>query len=157
MSYQKPQKRVTMRERADEDAPRWVRGKDATPDRLGNPDDVAWAIAQELEAFFYSQKIQTGKKAAWLFKRGQYALDKSMLRAAYREHPERFRDANGKPMTLAEFGRKIVKYFKRNMDWGYAANADDVMGMFYDPVNIDECTKGLWRFYSNSRAKRGVS
>src|SRR5579864_686545 len=106
--YQSGPKRVTMRDRMrDEDRPRFVRGNNATPDQIGTPDDVAWAIAEELEQFFYRERINTGKGAAWFFKRGQAALDKSMIRDAYVAHPERFRDASGRQLTLAEFGRKM--------------------------------------------------
>lgn len=157
MYTQRP-KRVTMRDRAsDEELPRFVRGNNATPDRLGNPDDVAWAIAEELEKFFYEEGIITGKNAAWLFKRGQSALDKSKIREAYSAHPERFRDGNGKRLTLAEFGRNMVKYFRRNSGWAYCSNVEDVIGMFYDPVTLDDCAKGLWRVYRDRRKKRGIS
>lgn len=157
MPYEKAPKRVTMRDRADEQMPRFVRGQDATPDRVGNPDDIAWAIAEELERFFYEQKIATGKSAAWLFKRGGYALDKSALRISYAAHPERFRDGDGKPMTLAQFGRNMVRYFKKNYAWQYCANADDVIGMFYDAVTLDACASGLWRVYKDRRIRKGIA
>lgn len=155
--YTKP-KRVTMRDRAsDEDLPRFVRGNNATPDRLGNADDVAWSIAEELERFFYEEGIVTGKNSAWFFKRGQAALDKSKLRVSYSEHPERFRDGNGRALMLAEFGRNMVRYFRKNAAWAYCSNADDVIGMFYDPVTLDNCAKGLWRAYRDRRKKRGIA
>lgn len=151
-------KRVTMRDRAsDEDRPRFVRGNDATPERLGEADDIAWAIAQELEEFFYKHKITTGKNAAWLFKRGGYALDKSAIRISYAAHRDRFRDGDGRQMTLAEFGRMIVRYFAKNYDWAFCANADDVIGMFYDPVTLDDCMKGLWRTYRDRRNRKGIA
>src|ERR1700693_4427303 len=105
MYTQKP-KRVTYRdrERSDEDRPRWVRGRDATPQEIGQADDIAWAIAEELEQFFYDQGINA-KPAAWLFKRGGAALDKSKVRQAYSDHPDRFRDGDGRQLTLAQFGR----------------------------------------------------
>lgn len=158
MYQQKAPKRATMRSRAvDEELPRFVRGNNATPTPLGDPDDVAWAIAEELEKFFYSQRISTGKNAAWFFKRGGYALDRSMIRQAYKDHPERFRDGDGRQLTLAEFGRNIVRYFKKHAAWGYSGNVEDIIGMFYDPVNLDNCTRGLWRVYRERRLVRGIS
>ena len=156
MYSQKP-KKATMRDRArDEDMPRFVRGNDVAPDALGQ-DDVAWAIAEELESFFYAEGINTGKNAAWLFRRGQSALDKSCIRRAYSAHPERFRNGDGRQMTLAQFGRCMVRYFRAHAPWGYCQNADDVMGMFYDPVTLDDCARALWRVYSDRRAKKGIT
>lgn len=153
----KTQKRVTMRDRAsDEELPRFVRGNNATPDRLGTPDDIAWAIAEEVERFFYNEGINTGKNAAWFFRRGQSALDRSMVRQAYKDHPDRFRDGNGKQLTLAEFGRNMVRYFRKNSDWSMCSSVEDVIGMFYDPVTLDSCAKGLWRVYRDRRTKRGI-
>lgn len=155
--YQQKNKRVTMRDRTkDEDRPRFVRGNDATPEPLG-ADDVSWAIAEELERFFYEEGISTGKNAAWLFKRGGYALDKSMIRDSYKSHPDRFRDGDGKELTLAQFGRSMVRYFRKNAAWAYCSNADDVIGMFYDPVTLDNCAKGLWRVYKDRRIRKGIS
>jgi hypothetical protein len=142
--------------RADEDRPRFVRGENATPERLGNPDDVAWAIAQEMEKFFYDEGIITGKNAAWLFKRGQDALDRSAIRINYAAYPERFRDGDGKQLSLADFGRNVVRYFKKNAPWGYCNNVEDVLGMFYDPVTLDDCAKGLWRVYRDRRKRKGI-
>lgn len=154
---QQKTKRVTMRDRErDEDRPRFVRGNDATPEPLGS-DDVAWAIAEELEKFFYSEGISTGKNAAWFFKRGQYALDKSMIRRVYAYHPERFRDGDARQLTLAQFGRNMVRYFKKNAAWQYASSVEDVIGMFYDPVNLDNCARGLWRVYKDRRIRKGLS
>lgn len=152
------QKKTTFRDRqeADESLPPFVRGYNATPKALGNDDDVSWAIAQELERFFYEEGIITGKNAAWLFKAGQFALDKSRVRKEYSRHPKRFRDGDGKQMTLAEFGRKIVLYFRRNASWQYASGPEDLIGMFYDPVMLDSCARGLWRVYSDRRIQRGV-
>lgn len=156
MYNQKP-KRTTMRdrERSDEDRPRWVRGKDATPKEIGQADDIAWAIAEELEQFFYDQGINA-KPAAWLFKRGAAALDKSKVRQAYSDHPERFRDGDGRQLTLAQFGRNMVKYFRRKSDWQFCSNVDEVIGMFYDPVTLDDCARSLWRVYRDRRTKRGI-
>lgn len=146
-----------MRDRAsDEDRPRFVRGNNATPDQVGTPDDAAWAIAEELEKFFYEEGIVTGKNAAWFFKRGGYALDKSMIRQAYADHPERFRNGDGKQLTLADFGRKMVRYFRKNSAWAYCSNVEDVIGMFYDPVVLDDCAKGLWRVYRDRRNRKGI-
>lgn len=142
--------------RADESRPRFVRGDNATPDRLGDPDDVAWAIAQELEKFFYEEGIVTGKNAAWLFKRGQDALDRSALRINYAAHPDRFRDGDGRKLTLADFGRNMVRYFRKNAGWAYCSNVEDVIGMFYDPVVLDNCTKSLWKVYRGRRQQRGI-
>jgi len=152
-------KRVTMRDRekTDEDLPKFVRGNNATPDRLGNPDDVAWAIAEELEKFFYKEGISTGKNAAWLFKRGQSALDKSTIRQSYKTHPDRFRDGDGRQLTLAEFGRNMVRYYRKNGAWGYSGSVEDVIGNFYDPVNLDNCARALWRVYKDRRMMRGIS
>jgi hypothetical protein len=153
---QKP-KRQTMREREqDARVPFWVAGEDATPSSLGERDDVAWAIARRFETFLYDQGIPSGKNAAWLFKRGQDALDKSCVRKAYSEHRERFRNGDGKTMTLAEFGAKMVRYFEDHASWYECSNADDVIGMFYDPVVLDDCAKGLWRVYRDRRARRGI-
>lgn len=153
----KTPRKQTMRDRAEERAvPAWVAGEDATPRSLGDRDDVAWAIAQELEQFLYEQAIPSGKNAAWLFKRGAAALDRSMVRRAYSDHRDRFRDGQGKQLTLAEFGRRMVRYFERHSAWGYCSNADDVIGMFYDPVTLDDCAKALWRVYRDRRAQRGI-
>lgn len=153
----KAPKRVTMRDRAsDEELPRFVRGNNATPDKLGNPDDVAWAIAEELEKFFYKEGISTGKNAAWFFKRGQYALDKSKIRQDYKDHPERFRNGDGKQLTLAEFGRNMVRYFRKNGSWGYSGSVEDVIGMFYDPVTLDNTARALRRVYRDRRMMRGI-
>lgn len=153
---QKPQKKQTMRERmADEDKPRFVRGRDATPDLLPQ-DDVAWAIAEELEQFFYKEGIATGKNAAWFHARGRYAIDKSALRTSYREHPERFRDGDGRQLTLAQFGRNMVRYYRKNASWQYGS-VEDLIGSFYDPVTLDECAKGLWRVYRDRRKRKGIS
>jgi hypothetical protein len=151
-------KKLTMRDRAttDEQLPRFVRGQDATPDRLGNADDVAWAIAEELEKFFYNEGITTGKNAAWFFHRGRSALDKSMVRKSYSAHPERFRDGDGRQLTLAQFGRNMVRYFRRNASWQYGT-VEDVIGMFYDPKTLDDCAKALWRVYKDRRIKKGIN
>lgn len=155
MYTQRP-KRVIMRDRvSDEELPRFVRGNNATPDMLPQ-DDVAWAIAEELEKFFYGEGITTGKNAAWFHKRGGAALDKSMIRKAYSEHPERFRDGDGRQLTLAQFGRNMVKYFRKNASWQYGS-VEDVIGMFYDPVTLDDCAKALWRVYRDRRKKRGIN
>lgn len=154
------QKKPTMRSRLTEmeqnEAPRFVRGNNATPTGVGNADDVAWAIAQEFEKFMYDEGIPSGKNSAWLFKRGQYAVDKSRLRRAYSAHPDKFRDGTGKQLTLADFGRRMVRYFKRNAGWGYCSGGDDVIGMFYDPVVLDDIMKALWRVYEDRRVKRGL-
>lgn len=155
--YQKPEKKVTMKSRLlDEEKPGFVRGRDATPREVGQADDVAWAIAEELEKFFYDEGITTGKNAAWFFKRGGYALDRSMIRKAYKDHPDRFRNGDGKQLTLAQFGRNMVKYFRKNASWQYGT-VEDVIGMFYDPVTLDDCAKGLWRVYRDRRSRKGIA
>lgn len=155
--YQQRTRPVTMRDREagiDESRPMFVRGHNATPKALGN-DDVSWAIAEELEAMLIREGVPNAKNAAWLFKRGADSLDRSILRKAYSKHPERFRDGTGRQLSLAEFGRNMVRYFKRHSDWQYANGADDVIGMFYDPVMINACARGLWRVYSDRRTQRG--
>lgn len=157
MSYKKKSSSMFSEDKDDSRGmPRVFAGGNATPEGLGGRDDFAWAIASELEQYFIDQRVHTGKNAAWLFKRGSSALDRTMIRAAYSKNPERFRDGTGKQLTLAEFGRRMVRYFGKHSSWQYASSTEDVIGMFYDPVMLDECAKGLWRVYRERRARQGV-
>jgi hypothetical protein len=153
-------KKTTMRDRAadEESRPTFVRGNNATPVQVGAADDIAWAMAEEIEKFFYKEGINTGRNTVWYFKAVQASLDKSMIRKAYSDPNKhgRFRDGDGRQLTLADFGRNIVRYFRRNASWQYCSNAQDVIGMLLDPVTLDDCTKGLWRVYRDRRTKRGI-
>lgn len=144
-------------EREEKHSPPFVAGSNTTPAALGERDDVCWAIAQELEEFFYNEGINSGKNAAWYFRRAQDAMDKCILRGAYKKHPERFRNGDGKQLTLADFGRNMVRYFRKNAPWGYCSNVEDVVSMFFDPVTLDDCIKGLWRVYKTRRMRKGIS
>jgi hypothetical protein len=146
-------KKITMNQRASGEVDR-PRSKSVFVS--GTDDDLAMTIAIELEQFFYTQGINTGKNATWLSKAGHAAVDRSMVRRAYSQHPDRFRDGEGRQLTLAEFGRNMVKYFRRNASWQYCSNADEVISLFYDPVTLDDCAKGLWRVYKDRRTKRGI-
>lgn len=154
-------KRATMRDNLAKDyrevqnTPGFVAGASKTPDALGDRDDFAWAIADELTAFFYDQGINA-KSAAYYFRVGQQALDRSMVRRKYKEDPARYRNGDGKQLTLAEFGRNMVRYFRRNSSWQDCSSVEEVVGMFYDPVTLDDCAKGLWRVYRDRRTKKGI-
>jgi hypothetical protein len=154
-------KRHTMRDNLKEDyrevqtSPSWVAMGNKTPDALGERDDFAWAIAEELTAFFYDQGMN-GKQSGYYFRVGQSSLDKSMVRRKYKEDPARFRNGDGKQLTLAEFGRNMVRYFKKNSNWQYCNSVEEVVGMFYDPVTLDDCAKGLWRVYRDRRTRKGI-
>jgi hypothetical protein len=154
-------KRTTMRDNLAQDyrevqtTPRFVAGSSRTPDGLGERDDFAWAIAQGLTAFFYDEGINC-KGPAYYFRVGQEALDKSMVRRKYKTDPSRFRNGDGKQLTLADFGRNMVRYFKRNSNWQYCTNVEEVVAMFYDPVTLDDCAKGLWRVYRDRRSRKGI-
>ena len=143
---------------ADEDKPGFVRGRNATPQAVGRDraDDVAWSIAEELESFLYKERIPSSKNAAWFFKAGQAALDRSDIRNMYREHHDRFRNGDGKQLTLAEFGRMMVRYFRANYGWAYCNTTEDIIGMFYNAVVLEEITRCLWRVYADRRAKKGI-
>lgn len=153
-------KRHTMRDnvsagREEKPIPPYVAGADKTPDALGDRDDIAWAIAQELVAFFYNERINC-KGEAYYFKVAQRALDKSCVRRKYKEDPSRFRNGEGRQLTLADFGRNMVRYFKKNSNWQYCASVEEVVGMFFDPVTLDNCARGLWRVYRDRRAQKGI-
>lgn len=155
-------KKPTMRDnlsgnyREVQTSPGFVAGDNKTPDALGERDDFAWAIAQELKVFFYDQGINA-KGEGYYFRVGQESLDKSMVRRKYKEDPSRFRNGDGKQLTLADFGRNMVRYFRKNADWQYCNNVEEVVGMFYDPVTLDACAKGLWRVYRDRRMKKGIN
>jgi hypothetical protein len=154
-------KKPTMRDNLARDyrevqtTPGFVAGSSKTPDGLGERDDFAWAIAQELTAFFYDEGINS-KTDAYYFRVGQSALDKSRVRRMYKQDPDRFRNGDGKQLTLAEFGRNMVRYFKRNAAWFDCSSVEEVVGMFYDPVTLDDCAKGLWRVYRDRRTRKGI-
>lgn len=161
-TMKKPGKKPTMRENLGQDyrerqnSPGFVAGDNKTPDALGDRDDFAWAIAQELVAFFYDEGINA-KGDAYYFRVGQRSLDRSMVRRAYKEHPERFRNGDGRQLTLADFGRNMVRYFKKNAAWQFCNTTEDVVSMFYDPVTLDNCAKGLWRVYRDRRLRKGIN
>jgi hypothetical protein len=160
----RPQKKTrhTMRDNLSGDyrevqtSPGFVAGNNKTPDALGDRDDFAWAVAQALTAFFYDEGVNC-KGPAYYFRVGQDALDKSMVRRKYREDPARFRNGDGKQLTLADFGRAMVLYFKKNSNWQFCSNVEEVVSMFYDPVTLDDCAKGLWRVYRDRRSRKGTN
>lgn len=159
---QKKTKRPTMRDnlagnhREVQTSPGFVAGEDRTPAALGERDDFAWAIADELTKFLYDEGINS-KGAAYYFKVGQDALDRSKVRRMYKEDPARFRNGDGKQLTLGEFGRSMVRYFRKNADWQFCNSVEEVVHMFYDPVTLDVCAKGLWRVYRDRRIRKGIS
>lgn len=155
-------KKPTMRDnlagdyRVVQNSPTFVARADKTPEGLGERDDFAWAIARELSAFFYDEGINA-KGEGYYFRVAQSNLDKSSVRRKYKEDPKRFRDGNGKQLTLADFGRNMVRYFKKNAAWGYCHSVEEVVSTFFDPVTLDDCAKGLWRVYRTRRQMRGIN
>lgn len=156
-------KRHVMRDNLKEDyrevqnTPMFVAGEsNKTPAGLGERDDFAWAMAQELVEFFYDEGINA-KSEGYYFKVAQSNLDKSIVRRMYKEDPNRFRDGDGNQVTLAAFGRSMVRFFKKNSAWGYCHSVEEVVSMFFDPVTLDSCAKGLWRVYRDRRKKRGIN
>lgn len=136
-------------------SPGFVADSDKTPDHMGDRDDFAWAIAQELVAFFYDEGINA-KGEVYYFRAAQRALDKSKVRRLYKEDPDRYRDGDGRQLTLAQFGRNMVRYFKRNAGWQYCGSVEEVVSMFFDPVTLDDCARGLWRVYRDRRDRKGI-
>lgn len=159
---QRPGRKPTMRDnlagdyREVQTSPGFVAMGDKTPDALGDRDDFAWAIAQAMVEFFYDEGINA-KGDAYYFRVGQRALDRSMVRRKYKEDPKRFRNGDGRQLTLADFGRNMVRYFKKNAPWQYCNSVEEVVSMFYDPVTLDDCAKGLWRVYRDRRARKGIN
>lgn len=142
------EKKPTMRDRASQDTPAFVRGKDATPAALGD-DDLAWAMARRLSEKLYASGIASGKSDAWFYYRFKSGLDRAKLRARYSEEP--FTDGKAKVIPLPEFGRRIVSYFWDNYPWPYENSPEAAIGMVTDPAIIDEVTRLLKKRYANQR------
>jgi hypothetical protein len=150
MSYAKP-KKTTMRDREGgtrHDVPSFVRGRDATPEALGE-DDLAWAMARKLAEKIYQAGIASGKSEAYLYFKFKSGLDKTRLRQRY--STEAFTDSKGKVILLPEFGRRIIAYFWDHYGWGYESSVEGVIGMATDPVMIDDVTSALRKRYANGR------
>jgi hypothetical protein len=151
MEYAKT-KKTTMRDRdTGQQAPAWVRGKDATPEALGD-DDLAWAMARRLNEKLYESGIPFGKSDAWLYFKFKAGLDRSAIRKSYSQ--ETFTDGNGRKILLPDFGRRIIAYYWDKYPWGYESSAENVVGIVSDPVTIDEITRSLKRRYADRRARR---
>jgi hypothetical protein len=148
-------KRVTMRDReggTKHDVPSFVRGRDATPESLGE-DDLAWAMARKLAEKIYEAGIPSGKSEAYLYYKFKAGLDKTRLRQRY--STQAFTDSKSKVIPLPDFGRRIVAYFWDHYGWAYESSVEGIIGMATDPVMIDDVTRALQKRYANMRLMSG--